>query len=76
VWVVRSHNPMLPRVRLVWEEGWVHFIRTIDWGKARNLAVVAVCLFLTEAVWLTLGIFATEIRLSDYAVEIENLHND
>jgi hypothetical protein len=23
-----SHNPMLPRVRLVWEEGWVHFIST------------------------------------------------
>ena len=25
---MRSHNPILPRLRFMWEEGWVHFIST------------------------------------------------
>jgi hypothetical protein len=29
VWVARATTPIVPRVRLVWEEGWVHFISTM-----------------------------------------------
>jgi hypothetical protein len=27
----RSTTPILPRVRFVWEAGWVHFISTLTW---------------------------------------------
>jgi len=45
---VRSHNPMLPCLRLMWEEGWVHFIST---AHRSVIGVLLVLIMLRSSLW-------------------------